>query len=696
MALLQKITIPITLILLGLLASPGQASAAQPEKAKVNTGEVRKIKLRMQRDFMPGKPSDVQVEEILKSIEADGSFSNIDYEQDAFNTGGKKTPHLIELGKLAKAYATSPGIYYKNREIYDAITRGLKFWVDLNPVDQNWWHRIIGYPKAMMVPLMLVGDDMKRYDKELYAQCLDYLRFSWNDPKQRAQEGANGTDICKFTFAAAVLSEDGELLSEVMEKVGALIKIAREDREEGIQADYSFTQHNGSGRQLYLATYGREYVDGILYFMNFVNGTAYWFAPEKVDIFERLFLDGLAWTMYKGELDANQYGRGLLRSGTGSSYLSLTERLASMNTPRSAELKQMLGPAKGTSELNGNRMYPRTDYMIHRPKGAMITTRMTSTRTVGNEAGNSEGMDNYHTGDGANYIKVIGDEYEGVYAGWNWKRIPGTTVMADTREMPAPMWGKDGGGGSDFASGVSDGVNGVAGFIYDKDELKAHKSWFYFDNYFVALGAGIASARTDAPAVTTVNQTKLAGKTSASKGGAASDALSAFDRLWHYDVGYRFENGTTPKAESYAGTYAPDYKGKKAEILWIGIDHGNTPQAGSYAYAVYPAIKESDFMARGDDYRILSNTASVQAVQDIATGKIMAVFYEPGSFEAEGIGTISADKPCMLIVAKNGGSVKVSVANPYCESRPQESVTIEAGGKSSTVTFKDGGNSAEL
>lgn len=680
--------ITVLMLLAGAVLLPVAVSAAKPAAAKSNMGQLRKVKQRMLRYYEGGKPSDAAVEEILSRMEADGSFSNIDYTDEAFNTGGKKTPHLIDLAKLARAYATTPGTHYKSRELYDAIARSLGYWFDLDLKDQNWWHRIIGWPKNLIPTLVLMGDDMKRYDKELYARFIDYMTYSWSIPKQRAQDGANGTDISQVTFTAAVFSENPELLGEVIDKVNSLIKIAEGDREEGIQGDFSFTQHNGSGRQLYLATYGRDYVSGIIFFMNFVNGTDFWLAPEKVDIFERLFLDGLAWTWYDGEIDVNQYGRGLLRSSTAPSYLELAQQLAAFGTPRSEELKRMIAFMKGGEELNGNRMYPRADYMIHRPKGAMISTRMTSTRTVGNEAGNSEGMLNYHTGDGANYVKVHGDEYNPIYAGWNWKRIPGTTVMADDREMPAPMWGEKGQGGSDYAGGASDGTDGLCAFVYAKDDLTAHKGWFYFDRYYVALGAGIASERSDAPAVTTVNQTRLAGKVLAGSGGGLAELGTApFDRLWHYDTGYRFEPGTTAAAAVVRGDYPEGYKGKKSDILLLTVDHGTAPQGGSYAYAVYPAVSQEAFAAAGGEYRILSNTAAVQAVQDVATGKTMVAFYEPGRVEAEGFGTVAADQPCLLIVGKSDDGTKVYVASPFCENHAADPVTVTVGEKQATVAF---------
>lgn len=685
---MKRFTIITVLVLLaGALLLPAAVSAAKPA-AKANMGQLRKVKQRMLRHYEGGKPGDATVEEILSRMEADGSFSDVDYTDETFNSGGKKTPHLVDLAKLARAYATTPGTYYKSRELYDAVARSLDYWITLNLKDKNWWHRIIGWPKNLIPTLVLMGDDMKRYDKELYARLIDYMTYSWSIPKQRAQDGANGTDICQVTFTAAVFSDNAELLGDVIDKVNSLIKIAEGDREEGIQPDFSFTQHNGSGRQLYLATYGREYVEGILFFMNFVNGTDFWLAPEKVDIFERLFLDGLAWTWYGGEIDVNQYGRGLLRSSTAPSYLDCTQRLAAFGTPRSEELKRMITFLKGGQELNGNRMYPRADYMIHRPAGAMISTRMTSTRTVGNEAGNSEGMLNYHMGDGANYVKVHGDEYNPIFAGWNWKRIPGTTVMADDREMPAPMWGEKGQGGSAYAGGASDGTSGLCAFIYAKDSLRAHKGWFYFDRYYVALGAGIASERTDAPAVTTVNQTRLSGKVLAGSGESLAElGAASFDRLWHYDTGYRFEPGTTAAAITFRGDYPEKYEGRKSDILLLTVDHGTAPQGASYAYAVYPAVSQSAFAACGGEYRILANTASVQAVQDVATGKTMVAFYEPGSVEAEGFGAVTADQPCLLIVAKSDAGTTIHVATPFCELRPAEQVTVSVGGKQTTAAF---------
>lgn len=673
----------------GMLLSINEVEA----KPKSNKGQIRKIKLRMQREMQKGKPSDSEVESLMQELNADGSFSGIDYWNEAFNSGGKKTPHLTKIAKLAKAYVTSPGIYFQNEEVYDAITKGLNWWVDKNLEDKNWWHRIIGYPKTLMISLVLMSDDMKSYDKEIYQKCIDYLKYSWSIPKQRAQEGANGTDICQFTFAAAVLSEDEVLLKEVMDKVNSLIKIARAPKEEGIQEDFSYTQHNGSGRQLYLATYGREYVSGILYFMRYTQGTPFWLAPEKVDIFEKLFLEGLQWTWYKGEIDVNQYGRGLLRKSSAPSYIAATEDMASFSTPREEELKEMISVLKGNKKLIGNKMFPRTDYMIHRTEEAMMTTRMTSTRTVGNEAGNNEGMQNYHTGDGANYIKVHGDEYNPIFAGWNWKRIPGTTIVSDDQKMPAPMWGAKGQGGNDYAGGVSDGKYGAAAFIYEKDGLKAHKSWFYFDKFFVALGSGITTQREDAPVITTINQTLHQGKVVTQSETLKGQSKGTFTKLWHYDTGYALEEGQSADAEIWKGNYSSKNKGKQEEILLLTLNHGIQPQNGQYAYAVYPAWDEKSFFDVEKDYQILSNTSKIQAVEQKSSPLMMVAFYEAGTLDGTKWGTLSVNQPCLLLLNEENGQLKIHVASPFAESRVMESVDISIKGKNISCKILPLGNS---
>ena len=70
-------------------------------------------------------------------------------------------------------------------------------------------------------------------------------------------------------------------------------------------------------------------------------------------------------------------------------------------------------------------------------------------------------------------------------------------------------------GNTRFVGGVSDGLYGMAAMDLHYDALLANKAWFYFDNEFVCMGAGIVCP-TGNPVLTSVNQCLLAGNVAAS------------------------------------------------------------------------------------------------------------------------------------------------------------------------------------
>lgn len=627
------------------------ALTALTDNVKAQTDVVER---RLFDKFAVPAPKEAAVEKVLSAMGPDGRFDDIDYTDEGFNTGDKKRQHLARIALLSKAYVAESGAYSGNRAVYDAIERGADFWITAALEDQNWWQRIIGFPKDFMASLVLMRPTLEKSNPELLKRWYDYELYSWSLPEQRAQKGANGTDICKFTFATAVLTRNEALLKEVMEKVGSLICVVDGPKDEGVQPDWSFSQHTGSGRQLYLGTYGQEYLDGALYFMELTAGTPYALPAEKSAIIENLLVDGVAWSWYKGEFDPNQCGRKITGSNySASTFVSQMRRMIALRTPQQSRLEESLRMMEGQTELTGNKAYPRHDFMIHRGKGYYSSFRMTSTRTVGNEAGNGQGFDNYHTGDGAAYVKVKGDEYSPIYEVWNWRLIPGTTTAVDDKPMPRPMWGRGGGGGSDFAGVLSDGTEGVAGFIYNKDGVTARKSWFCFEDLHVALGAGITSDRTDAPVITVINQTSL--RTPIEEG-------SDISNLWHYGIGYRFLSPA--KAERV--------QTKKDDILLLTINHGAAPQNASYAYAVYPAVERKAFGKSRAEFKIIANTPEVQAVE--YKGTVMAVFYSAGAIKVSGY-RISADGPA-TVICRPKRNILLS-ASPFADSRPDYTPNVK-------------------
>ncbi len=614
------------------------------------------IEGRMVANIAKGLPSDSQVESIIATINPEGGFVEIDYKDDEFNSGDKKRKHMQKTLVLAKAYVNEKSKFYQNEGLYCHIESLLQFWLDSDLDDDNWWHRSIGFPKDMMPSLVLMKSAFDERNPKLCADLIHYLDYSWEETPPKFKTGANGTDISKITFTKAVLSGDKELLNKVMSFVSTLIYVAKGGVEEGIYPDNSFSQHSANGRQLYLGTYGREYLDGTLFFMEYTNGTSFALDPEKVTLIEDLVIEGVAWMWYKNELDPNQCGRKIYdKENFAKSFVPITERIIALNTPKNAELQSVLAMMKGEVELIGNKAYPYHDYMIHRGEGYMTTVRMTSTRTVGNEAGNGQGFENYHTGDGATYFKVVGDEYSPIFPKWNWKMIPGTTVVLDDKPMPRPMWGKDGVGGHDFAGVASTASTGVAGFVFAKDQLTAHKAWFNFPTFTVALGAGITTERSDAPVVTTVNQTAF-------KSVVSKDA----NAIWHHKIGYKSLTDQEIEVKEDSAN----------SILTLSINHGKNPSGASYAYVVYPNITSEQLANTATPIDILSNSAEVQAVKNNATGEIQAVFYAAATLKIDRKVALTVSQPAIIICTPSGSGYDIRVGNPYCENAPIDSIEV--------------------
>jgi len=95
-------------------------------------------------------------------------------------------------------------------------------------------------------------------------------------------------------------------------------------------------------------------------------------------------------------------------------------------------------------------------------------------------------------------------------------------------------------GNTQFVGGVTDGMYGAAAFDFHAEftgKLSARKTWFFFDNEIVALGANITCPGTNS-VITSINQCLLKGniRTSSSDMSLAQ-GLHNFSNVWwvHHD-----------------------------------------------------------------------------------------------------------------------------------------------------------------
>lgn len=212
--------------------------------------------------------------------------------------------------------------------------------------------------------------------------------------------GANGADIIMGSFAASILTENESQMEDFKERMTQLLTI---QPSEGIQPDYLFGQHCGHGRQLYFTSYGKEFVNSTLAYLELCKDTR--FQSPGLELLQRLFTDGVQWIFYNKQHDPNNAGRFISSNQYSSAIKVLAERICKLsNSDARNNMKQALQHIGGDNSLTGNRMFWRFDYMVHRRNNYMTSSRMTSTRTVGNEAGNGDGEFNYYASNGVNYL----------------------------------------------------------------------------------------------------------------------------------------------------------------------------------------------------------------------------------------------------------------------------------------------------
>lgn len=621
-------------------------------------------------------PSASSVEKVLNQMAPNGSFKGIDYT----TKGSEPQKHLIMLATLASAYMNPTNKYHFNAEVKVKYLAGLKFWINTNHNPKNWWFRYISYPKELTKSVILMADEIKS-DNNLFGKTTKYLRWSYENADAGRMTGANGCDIIMGSLAASILTENNEQMLDYKEKMTDLLSI---HEKEGIEADYMFGQHSVNGRQLYYANYGKEFINSVLYYLEFCNNTQY--NSSGISVLEDSYIKAIQWFFYSKNYDPNQTGRFDNSDKYYNQFESMTKRFMNLNTPKKIEIKKVYDRIKGENSLSGNRMFWRFDYMINRRENYMVSTRMSSTRTVGAEAGNKQGEFNYYSGNGTNYIFVTGKEYNGDYfKNFNNRQFPGITAEQDTAPLPIPNWGKDGASTNSFAGGVSNNTYGACGMILQRRGIKAHKSWFYFDDEFVCLGAGINQTDGKAPVYTTLNQCNSSGTAQYSVGGEISNlktTVTITNPDWILNGGIGYFN--LEQKSSYILS-------NDSKLFSVNINHGVNPTTKSYAYIVKPGTQSSDDAtkySKNIPVVILSNNKQIQGVSNKKSKIIEILFYESGTLKISENQSVTVDKPCALLWNEN--TSEISLANPNCESSNPYiiNVKIQNSGKLRNLSFQ--------
>jgi chondroitin AC lyase len=311
--------------------------------------------------------------------------------------------------------------------------------------------------------------------------------------------------------------------------------------------------------------------------------------------------------------------------------------------------------------------------MTHEREGFYISVKMVSNRTVGTETSNGENLKACWLPFGLTWIVQRGDEYKDIFPVLDWGRVPGVTsahiVTKNVKRLTQP---------ESFVGGVSDGNYGAATMHFDQMSTEGRKAWFLFDHEMVALGAGISSSR-DEPVNTTLNQTLLHGPVMIDGHPLPEGEANVPRASWvlHDGVGYAFPQPTaisikagpqTGDWQSINEVYSDDPVTAPVFSLWI--DHGVHPRGATYAYVVLPGTDQqqlTEWVAH-PPVRILANTLEQQAVGNDQLGVAGIVFHSPGSaYLGEGF-AVKTDRPCLVLMARQGDATRIALSSPGGES----------------------------
>ena len=644
--------------------------------------DLQTVKQRIYAVLLPDKLSPARAARVradAKSIRPDGGWPDINY-RNRTRSGWPAARHLGRLQQMAVAYRVPGKPLCGDAALRANILRGIDYWLKHDFSNPNWWWNQIGVPMSLSRILILMEPHLS---KQQLAAGLRIMRRS-----KVGMTGANLVWLAGNQIRWGCLAGDARAVQSALRAIAREIRVAT-GGHEGIKPDRSFWQH---GRCLYSGGYGAAYSTNCARFARIAAATAFQFPATKLNILTAGILDGQQWMIRGGRFDFGVIGRQISRPGGNSSrsLIPVCRDMILAGAPRKDEFDAFLRRLEGRPgdpklALRGNRHFWNSDLMTHHRAAYYTSARMVSARLVNTDMPcNDEGLLSHHIADGANLLMRTGEEYQDVYPVWDWQSVPGTTVEYTGGRPRGPVRSN---GRGRFVGGVSDGEYGAAAMNLARGSLQARKAWFFFDNEYVCLGAGIACA-SGHPVRTSVNQCRLEGEVRAAGKpvGKGTHKLAGPVAVHHAGVAYVFPEraDVVVRAAEQTGSW---HRLRKAspktpvalDVFSLWIEHGAKPQGdrSRYACVVAPGLAANRLApyARSLPVTIIANTSALQAVRHKTLRITLAALRRAGTVDLGDRCAARVDVPCLLLVREMPHGIRIAVARPL------------AGAKTLTVTI---------
>ncbi|MBI9015638.1 MAG: chondroitin lyase [Phycisphaerae bacterium] len=653
--------------------------------------DLQVIKTNLIKELLRSDINDSLVEQAMSTIKDDGSWPEINY-KDLSLTGYQHSIHVENLESMALAYCNNKSKFYKDQKLKITINKALKFWCEYNFISANWWYNIVFTPRTFVKISLIMEKDI---DPDILKKLQPMIKRASKDDRW-ARQSADRVKICSIEAQNYILIGDEENFSQLIDIIQDQIKLMTGFR--GMQCDFSF--HHRVHRVNNTVSYGSGYGQNCALWAACVAGTKYAFSEEKIKLLVDYHLDGLCKQKVYGKYDDKGVAnRDITRKETASAHSLLIplENLYEASDYRKNEIKEIIDLCKGKIDkptLSFAKFFWQSEHFVFQRPDFYTSVRMFSTRNRNMElAHNSEGIFNHYKSDGANHLAVKGDEYLNIWPVYDWQKIPGTTVLQKPKMPSSNEVLQD--GLTDFVGAATDGLYGVVGFdfISPHDFIRVKKSWFFFDDEYVCLGAGIASNDFNNPIATTINQSLLRSDVIVSRANEQTKIepgdhhIDQTKWVFHNGIGYIFPEpaniNLSNKTESgrwydinKQSSSSKELVEKDVFKLWI--NHGKRPQGENlwlypgkmdtkdvtYQYIVVPVTIPKQLNTERP-IETLSNNSQIQCVKHTSLGIVQAVFYTSGTITIAKAIDITLDSPgIVMLKMKNNKIDQITVSDP--------------------------------
>jgi hyaluronate lyase len=614
-------------------------------------------------------------------------------------------------------------------------------------VATTWWYWEIGVPLESNDLTVLLYDQLSAAQIDAYMDAVEHFSPTVT------RTGANRIWAAMVVGLRGVIVEDSAKITAA--QTGVVPALQNVTSGDGFYADGSFVQHTYFA---YTGGYGLSLIGNLGRLLVLLNDTPWEITDPSLANAYAWIPDSFDPVMHAGELFDSVRGREISRdynqdhvagasamratlllaetapTATAASLRSIVKRwigedplgdVWSAGTITELRLAQaaVAGTVIAAPSLVGNYAFNGMDRATQHASAYSFAVSMSSSRIANYEVISSQNMHGWYTGDGMTHLYSNDSaQYSAdFWATVNPYRLAGTTVDTSTKSNSA---GNTYLSPSTYAGSLtsSSGLHGTSAMMldaYGSTTPVAKKSWFYFDDEVVALGAGITAAGQTGSGwngqpkrvETIIDNRKISsgqaltvdGTTVASTPGLEQ---SFADPAWAHlsgtegQVGYVMP-GTAPLAvlrESRTGKWSDiNITGpttpRSNTFMELYVNHGTNPTDQRYSYVVLPNATSSQTQAYSTtpEITVLANNNDISAVKETTLNIVGANFWTDTTktLNVGGAAFLVSNKKAQIMTEESGPGISVTVADPTQANTGTIAVEIKRSATSTAFSTPD-------